>query len=123
MIKRATIGLLLSHAALIAVAQEYPKKDVDLEILADQLFGFQDLDLNYQELYENIALLLSNRIDLNKATAEELRFLNLLSEQQIQTLVQYRQDNGNLLSVYELQAVPGFDLTLINKIIPFVLSE
>lgn len=123
MIKRATIALLLSHAALLVTAQEYPKKDVDLEILADQLFGFQDLDLNYQELYENIALLLSNRIDLNKATAEELRFLNLLSEQQIQTLVQYRQDNGNLLSVYELQAVPGFDLILISKIIPFVTVD
>lgn len=123
MIKRATIALLLSYTALLAAAQEYPKKDVDLEILADQLFGFQDLDLNYQELYENIALLLSNQIDLNKATAEELRFLNLLSEQQVQTLVQYRQDNGNLLSVYELQAVPGFDLTVINKIIPFVTVD
>src|SRR5688572_26406486 len=99
--------LLFLHAILFAVAQEYPKKDVDLEILADQLFGFQDLDLNYQELYENIALLLSNKIDLNKATEEELRFLNLLSELQIQSLIKYRQENGDLLSVYELQAVPG----------------
>jgi len=121
--KKITIGLLSLLTALTVTAQEYPKKEVDLEILADQLFGFQDLDLNYQELYENIALLLSNRINLNKANAEELRFLNLLSEYQVQNLLQYRQENGALLSVYELQAVPGFDLPIITKIIPFVIVD
>lgn len=123
MIKKITIGLLLLHSTLPVAAQEYPKKDVDLEILADQLFGFQDLDLNYQELYENIVQLLSNRINLNKANAEDLRFLNLLSEHQVQTLIQYRQENGALLSVYELQSVPGFDLVTINKITPFVTID
>lgn len=123
MIKKLTIGFLLLHSALPVAAQEYPNKNVDLEMLADQLFGFQDLDLNYQELYENIAQILSNRINLNKATVEELRFLNLLSEYQVQNLIQYRQENGDLLSVYELQAVPGFDLTIIHKIIPFVTID
>lgn len=104
----------------MVVAQEHPKKEVDLEILTDQLFGFQDLDLNYEELYENIALLLSNPINLNKASDDELRFLNLLSESQVQGLIGYRNENGELLSIYELQAVPGFDLNVINKIIPFV---
>src|SRR5678815_4680817 len=98
--------ILITH---LVVAQEHPKKEVDLEILADQLFGFQDLDLNYEELYENIALLLSNQINLNKASADELRFLNLLSESQVQSLIHYRDEDGALLSVYELQAVPGFE--------------
>ena len=122
MTKRIIISLLYC-AAISAEAQEYPTKEVDLDILADQLFGFQDLDLNYQELYENIALVLSNRVNLNKATAEELRFLNLLSESEVQNLIQYREENGKLLSIYELQAVPGFDLTTINKIIPFVTID
>ena len=104
-------------------AQDYPRKEVDLEILADQLFGFQDLDLNYEELYENMALLLSNPINLNKASAEELRFLNLLTESQVQSVLQYRQENGDLLSLYELQAIPDFDLATITKIIPFVTVE
>jgi hypothetical protein len=108
---------LLMHRG---VAQEYPQKEVNLELLADELFGFQDLDLNYEELYENIALLLANRINLNQATADELRFLNLLSEIQIQSLMAYRLEYGPLVSVYELQAVPTFDLSTIYKIVPFV---
>lgn len=121
---RYTIAILCLLAIIKVNAQDYPRKEVDLEILADQLFGFQDLDLNYQELYENMALLLSNPINLNKANAEELRFLNLLSEYQVQNLVQYRNENGNFLSIYELQSVPGFGLTDIYRIIPFItISE
>lgn len=110
--------LILINVSLFA--QDYPQKDVDLEVLADEIFGFQDLDLNYQELYENMALLLANKINLNTASAEELRFLNLLTEQQVQSLLEYRAETGSLLSVYELQAVPGFDIITINKIISFV---
>ncbi|HMV08590.1 MAG TPA: helix-hairpin-helix domain-containing protein [Cyclobacteriaceae bacterium] len=101
-------------------AQDYPQRDVNLEILADEIFGFQDLDLNYQKLYETMAQLLANKINLNTASAEELRFLNLLTEQQVQNLITYREENGKLLSVYELQAVPGFDAATIRKIISFV---
>ena len=120
--KQTITILFLACGITILSAQEYPKKEVDLEILADQLFGFQDLDLNYQDLYENMAQLLSNQINVNKATADELRFLNLLSESQIQNLLKYRQENGDLISVYELQSVPEFDLTTINKIIPFITT-
>ena len=117
------ILILLSLINTPLLAQDYPQKEVDLEVLADEIFGFQDLDLNYQELYENMAQLLANKINLNTANAEELRFLNLLSEQQVQSLLEYRTTNGALLSVYELQAVPGFDLNTINKIISFVKVE
>jgi hypothetical protein len=115
-----SIWLLMLIVPLVANGQDHPKKDVDLEILADQLFGFQDNDLNYEELYENMALLLSNPINLNKASSDELRFLNLLSESQVQNFIRYRNENGALLSIYELQTIAGFDSTVISKIIPFV---
>ncbi len=103
----------------ITAAQEYPRKEVDLERLADELFAYQDLDLNYEELYENLALLLSNPVNLNTANAEQLRFLNLLTEAQVQQLLAYRTENGPLISIYELQAVPGFDLPLIERVVAF----
>lgn len=111
-------SLLLS--CTLVFAQEFPQRDVDLEVLADEIFGFQDQDLNYQELYETMAQLLAHKVDLNTASPEELRFLNLLTEQQVQNLVAYRNETGKLLSVYELQTVPGFDSEIIHKIIPFV---
>ena len=104
---------------LLTCAQEYPRKEVDLERLADELFGFQDLDLNYEDLYENLALLLANPMNLNKATAEEIRFVNILTEEQLQNFLTYRNEMGRLLSVYELQAIPGFDLQTIYRIVPF----
>jgi len=119
----STILILISLLNTPLFAQDYPQKEVDLEVLADEIFGFQDLDLNYQELYENMALLLANKINLNTASAEELRFLNLLTEKQVQSLLEYRTSAGTLLSVYELQSVPGFDLNTINKIISFVKVE
>ena len=72
-------------------AQDYPRKDVDASRLADDLFGFQDLDLNYEALYENMLQLLANPININSAQAEELRFLNILSDAQIQQFIDYRE--------------------------------
>ena len=114
----ATIAICF--CAFFSAAQDYPRKDIDLSRLADELFAFQDLDLNYEDLYENMMQLLSNPINLNKAVAEELRFLNILSELQIENLLRYRNENGNLLTIYELQAVPEFDLQTLYKLVPFV---
>lgn len=113
------LRVILMLTGSIASAQDYPRKEVDLERLADELFGFQDPDLNYEELYENLALLLSSPVNLNIANAEQMRFLNLLSEAQVQNLLAYRNENGPLLSIYELQAVPGFDVPDIQRIAPF----
>ncbi len=104
-------------------AQDYPRSDYNLEKLADEIFPLQDLDLNYEELYENLVQLLSNPIDLNQASAEELRSLFVLRESQIEEFIRYREEHGNLLSIYELQAIPGFDLNMIYKIIPFVVVK
>jgi hypothetical protein len=46
--------------------------------------------------------------------------MKVLSEAQINKFIQYRTENGPLLSVYELQSVPEFDLVAIYKIAPFV---
>src|SRR5436190_1377895 len=100
--------------------QDYPRKDINLEKLADEIFPLQDLDLNYEDFYENLAQLLSNPIDLNSASREELRSLFVLSEENINAFLHYREANGKLLSVYELQAVPGWDRAVFNLAIPFL---
>jgi hypothetical protein len=122
-IRGISIALFVVLLAGTADSQNSSGKEIDLEMLADKIFGFQDLDLNYQELYENMAQLLSHPINLNTATAEELRFLNLLSEEQVQNLMAYRTENGDLISVFEIQAIPGFDPDIAQKIMPFVTVE
>src|SRR5687768_9192313 len=90
-------------------AQEFPRGEVDISQIADELFAQPDMDLNYEDLYENLAQLLSNPIQLNRATAEELRFLKVLSELQIKNLLKYREETEGFISIYELQAIPGFE--------------
>ncbi|HEY9009069.1 MAG TPA: helix-hairpin-helix domain-containing protein [Ohtaekwangia sp.] len=101
-------------------AQEYPQPDIDLQRIVDDLYGVQDTDLNYEDLYENVAQLLARPLDLNSATAEELRFCKILSEDQIRSLIDYRETTGGFLSVYELQAIPGLELSVIYRLMPFV---
>ncbi len=102
------------------LSQDFPNKEIDVDRITDELYGFQDSDMNYEDLYENVLQLFSNPVNLNKAGEEDLRFLNLLSLAQIKNLIDYRKENKNLLSVYELQAIPGYDLPTIKKLLPFV---
>ncbi len=58
-------------------------------------------------------------LDLNWATREELAALHLLNEIQIENFLAYRSSLGPLLNALELQAVPGWELTDIRRILPF----
>jgi hypothetical protein len=121
--KKLFLVTLLFIVAVDLTAQDYPRGSVDLSRITDDLVSYQDQNINYEDLYENYAQLYSNPINLNSATADELRLLNLLTESQISQFLEYRNVHGNLLSVYELQAVPGFDSAVINKIVPFVMIK
>lgn len=59
-------------------------------------------------------------LSLNKADAAALTSLGLLTALQVTQLISYREQLGKLLSIYELQAIPGFDETTISMILPYV---
>jgi hypothetical protein len=117
---RYILLILFISGRLHVFAQDSSSDELDFQKIADDLYGAQDLDLNYEGLYDNLAQLLSHPLDMNKATDEELRFLKVLTEEQIKSLLDYRLMNGYLLSIYELQAIPGFDLATIQKITPYI---
>lgn len=109
--------LLLSAIHLPA---QVPTKEIDFERLIDELLPLQDLEMNYEDIYENWMQLLSNPLDLNRATPAQLQALYLLSDQQIAALIRHREENGSFLSVYELQVVPGFSQEVIERLMHFV---
>ena len=59
-------------------------------------------------------------INLNRADADELHLLPLLNELQIATLLAYRHQLGPLLNMYELQAIPAWDLPTIRRLLPYI---
>ncbi len=102
-------------------AQEYTRRSPDLDRLTQELFAeIQSDQVPYEDLYETLLQYYQTPINLNTATREELRALLLLNENQITTLLRHREANGDLLSVYELQSIEGYDLRTISRILPFV---
>lgn len=77
-------------------------------------------DFENQDIFENLEAYQRNPLNLNKASYAELEDLNLLNAAQINALIDYRIRFGKLISMYELQAVPNFDLLAIKRILPFV---
>ncbi|GAB2598821.1 helix-hairpin-helix domain-containing protein [Spirosoma areae] len=79
--------------------------------------------IDYQAVYDALTQLYANPLDLNLASRDELETTYLLTNRQLSSLAAYRAEFGDLLSVYELQAVPDFDLSTIRRLLPFVTAS
>ncbi len=118
--KRVVLAAFVGATACAKLlAQDYPRKDINPANLVDEIFAVQDLDINYQDLYENYLQLISNPFDLNKVSEEQLRALYILRQDQITSILKYRVDSGPFISVYELQTI--LDPETFLKIVPFVV--
>jgi hypothetical protein len=115
--------LLLILNAATTTAQQPPQEPIDLEKFIEYRFGLPQEELNYEDLYETLLLYYTQPLDLNRAEVTELESLHLLNPDQIQSFLRHRQMHGKLLSLYELQAVPGFNLATIQDLLPFVSLE
>jgi hypothetical protein len=97
--------------------QELPQRtQQQLESLAETL----EVDPEDDQWLQQLDQYRKHPLSINKATAEELRSLRLLTDLQIFNLLQYRQKLGSLVDVHELQAVPGWDIALILRLLPFI---
>lgn len=59
------------------------------------------------------------RLDINKATADELLEPGIISAQLIAGLISYREQLGAFLNDYELQAIPDWELEDIRKLLQY----
>lgn len=103
--------------------QDPPPVQIDLENFIERLFPIQEEEMDYEGIYEALFQLYQNPIDINAASADVLQATYILSPLQLNNLIQYREQNGPLVSLYELQAVPSFDLALIQNLLPFVTTS
>ncbi|MCB0777452.1 MAG: helix-hairpin-helix domain-containing protein, partial [Chitinophagaceae bacterium] len=85
-------------------AQEIPvntEQQLENLVLATEEETEDDLFLQELEYFRK------NPLNLNTADANELRRLRIITDLQIANLISYRSLLGNLLNIYELQAVPS----------------
>ncbi len=115
-----TFTLILCSCSLFAqfqpaIPEEYQDQ---LEAFVSNLDDPGQFDFN--TISEVLLQYLRNPLDLNKADTEELEEMGLLGDQQISDLIDYRENYGDLISIYELQVIQSFDIRIIRLIRPFV---
>lgn len=92
-----------------------------IEDIANSLDEGQELD--YTNLFEDLAYYFEHPLNLNSAEIDELREIHLLTDVQINNLQKHIARYGDLRSIYELQAVEDFDLSTIRSLTWFTTVE
>jgi hypothetical protein len=80
----------------------------------------EEENFDFNTAFELLDAYRERPLDLNRATEAELRDMRLLDDGQINSFLAYRDRVGDLVNIYELQAVPAMDLNAIRQLLPFV---
>ena len=101
-------------------AQQFFDPETVVESLIEELIEEAEEEYDYSDIFERLEFYLRNPIDLNKTDEKELNELYILSPFQINELLNHRELSGNFISIYELQAIEGFNDQSIQRLLPFV---
>ena len=111
---------LFSLAGLTCLrGQEYySHRAVIIEDLIEHIARNNQEDLDYHTLFDNLLQVLENPLNINTASREDLEELHLLTDFQIASLRKYIEEEGPLLTIYELPQVYGFSVGLAQMLEP-----
>lgn len=76
-------------------------------------------ETDFTEWEEELENLERRPVNIN-GDADELKRLFFLNEQQIQNILSYRQQYGQLMTIFELQMIEGFDIDLAMKMSRYI---
>ena len=113
--------LLIATCFISTLLQSQSVENSLLEELTEFLAENSEEELNIEELTEIWEYFLENPININGNCEKELRQLKLLTEFQVQELLNYTSRNHPVLSIYELASIDGFDRALLQKLASFLL--
>lgn len=116
------IYLLLISIMLSEVTIFCQKENVT-EVIADiaEELAADDSDPEAISLFiEQLHDLSINPVRINTGDESEISRLFFLSDFQIKAITDYIKYSGNILSVYEIAVIPGFDRQTAERMIPFI---
>src|SRR6185295_11980785 len=117
--KLLVILLMIDHSSLITGQEIPPNTEQQLENLA----GADQTETEDDSYVVQLQYFKKHPLNLNQADANDLKELFFLTELQIENLLSYRHLLGKLISIYELQAIPSWDVGTIKKILQFVTVD
>ncbi|MBN8787255.1 MAG: helix-hairpin-helix domain-containing protein [Terrimonas sp.] len=112
----AIIGMFL---CLDVYAQTQPVAGMEQQIenITEQN---EDMEATDDSWMQQMEWLKKSPLNLNTVNVEDLESLQILNPLQIENFISYRKLLGKLISIYELQAVPEWDIPTIQKLLPYI---
>lgn len=77
-------------------------------------------DFDFNTLFDNLITYSQEPLDLNAASEQELRDLQILNDVQVNGILYHRSTTGKFINLLELQSINGFDLLTVRTLLPFV---
>lgn len=113
------IGIFISFISSYSFSQERDFETFE-NIIENIANSAEEEELDYTTLYEDLYAFSIDPLNLNQATRDDLMKLHFLNDIQISNLLNYIIYNGQMLTIYELQAIEGFTANDIEMLLPFV---
>jgi hypothetical protein len=117
MVLSATVEF--SYAQLTPLDAEEPPQAMEQQL--ENLTESGEDEVPEDDAYQQqLVHFIKTPLNLNYADDGQLKELKILSPIQIYNLISYRNLLGSFLNIYELQAVPGWDVALIKILRPYI---
>ena len=117
--------LLFVGFSTVALAQQN-KREPEEKIIADLMERYienNEATIDYTDLQEQLEYYMRNKLNLNKASRQQLQRLFFLNEGDMNAILSHRQQHGDFVSIYELQAIPRLDELKLYYLSYFVTVE
>ncbi|MFZ1751869.1 MAG: helix-hairpin-helix domain-containing protein, partial [Saprospiraceae bacterium] len=123
----------IKHICILAISlilvldlksqEESQTNNLISNIIEDFLESTDSENFDYNTIFENLNYYFEKPLNINSLSDGDLRELYLINEIQIGDFIRYRSQFGAFLSIYELQAIPSWDMTTIKNVTPFLRCE
>lgn len=120
---RLRFGLMVCLVLVYTNMFAQATRESDEKVIADlmeRLIENTEANVDYTDLQEQLELYNRNKLNLNKASREQLQRLIFLDDNQINALINHRQVFGDFISLYELQTIAALDPLTIYYLTYFV---
>ena len=114
------LGLVMLGMLIRLPVSAQTHRILDVDQILINLSQTENIEVNYDDLYQQLIHLMEEPFDLNQVTENELSSLPFLESHQIRALLRYRAAQGPFYNLYELQAVPELDALAIKQLLPFI---
>src|SRR5688572_18333802 len=117
---RKIILAIIHTAWIVCRAQELPASaEQEMEALADREEELSEDDSWQQQL----SRFNKDPVNLNTAERDQLIQLGMLTDLQVSNLLSYRRLLGDIDDIHELQAIPGWDISMIRRLLPYITIQ